>query len=110
MPSQPALNLVPTIQQAITTLLTTYEPEFLRFGYNLFLSFAVILLAWQGIRMMFSHDSLADQMFDFAKLLMFISFGYALIAFYESPLPGIGVSFSNLITDQTSHFQSVLEA
>src|SRR5580765_211417 len=110
MPSQPAINLVPTIQQAITTLLTTYEPEFLRFGYNLFLSFAVILIAWLGIRMMFSHEGLGDQMFDFAKLLLFIAFGYALIAFYENPLPGIGVSFSNLITDQTGHFQSVLEA
>ena len=60
--------------------------------------------------MMFSHDGLGDQMFDFAKLLLFISFGYALIAFYESPLPGIGVSFSNLITDQAGYFQSVLEA
>ncbi len=110
MPPQPALNLVPTIQQAITTLLTTYEPEFLRFGYNLFLSFAVILIAWQGIRMMFTRDGLGDQMFEFAKLLMFIAFGYAFIAFYESPLPGIGVSFSNLITDQTAYFQSVLEA
>src|SRR4051812_25118388 len=110
MPSQPALNLVPTIQQAITTLLTTYEPEFLRFGYILFLSFAVILIAWQGIRMMFSHEGLGEQMFEFAKLLMFVSFGYALIVYYESPLPGIGVSFSNLITDQTGHFASVLEA
>ena len=110
MEPQPALNLVPTVQQAITTLLTTYEPEFLRFGYSLFLSFATILIAWQGIRMMFSHDGLNERMFDFAKLLLFISFGYALIAFYESPLPGIGVSFSNLITDQTAYFQSVLEA
>ncbi len=55
MEPQPALNLVPTIQQAITNLLTTYEPEFLRFGYGLFLSFATILIAWQGIRMMFSQ-------------------------------------------------------
>src|SRR5436190_133972 len=110
MTLQPALNLIPTIQQAITTLLTTYEPEFLRFGYSLFLSFAVILIAWQGTRLMFSSDGLGDQLFDFAKLLLFVAFGYALIAFYESPLPGIGVSFSNLITDQTSHFQSVLEA
>ena len=110
MPSQPALNLVPTIQQAITTLLTTYEPEFLRFGYNLFLSFAIILIAWQGIRMMFSHDGLGDQMFEFAKLLMLISFGYAMITFYEAPIPGFGVSFSNLITDQAGYFQSVLEA
>jgi hypothetical protein len=107
---QPSLNLVPTIQQAITNLLTVYEPEFLRFGYTLFLSFATILICWQGIRMMFSHDGLGEQMFDFAKLLLFISFGYAFITFYEAPLPGIGVSFSNLITDQTFYFQSVLEA
>ena len=60
--------------------------------------------------MMFSHDSLGDSMFEFAKLLMLISFGYAFITFYEAPLPGIGVSFSNLITDQTGYFQSVLEA
>jgi len=43
-------------------------------------------------------------------LLLFASFGYAFITFYESPLPGIGVSFSNLITDQTHYFMSVLEA
>ena len=104
------LNLLPTVQQAITNLLTVYEPEFLRFGYGLFLSFATILIAWQGIRMMFSHDGLGDQMFEFAKLLMLISFGYAMITFYEAPIPGFGVSFSNLITDQAGYFQSVLEA
>ena len=110
MEPQPALNLVPTIQQAITSLLTTHEPEFLRFGYGLFMAFATIVLAWEGIRLMLSNDGLSDKMFDFAKLLLFVSFGYALITFYESPLPGIGVSFSNLITDQTAYFQSVLEA
>ena len=104
------LNLLPTIQQAIANLLTVYEPEFLRFGYSLFLSFATILIVWQGVKMMFSHDSLGDSMFEFAKLLMLISFGYSFITFYEAPLPGIGVTFSNLITDQTGYFQSVLEA
>src|SRR5580765_271880 len=104
------LNLMPTVQQAISSLLTVHEPEFLRFGYVLFLSFATILIAWQGVRMMFSHDGLGDQMFEFAKLLMLISFGYAMITFYEAPIPGFGVSFSNLITDQAGYFQSVLEA
>ena len=110
MQPQPSLNLIPTIQQAITTLLTTHEPEFIRFGYQLFLAFAAILIAWHGVRMMFSHEGLNDRMFEFARLLVFISFGYAFIAFYESPLPGVGVSFSNLITDQAGYFQSVLEA
>lgn len=110
MPPQPRLAIVATIQQAITELLTTYEPEFLRFGYSLFLAFATMLIAWHGIRMMLSHEGLGDHVFGFAKLLLFISFGYALIAFYEAPIPGVGVSFSNLITDQTHHFATVLDA
>jgi len=110
MQPQPSLNLVATVQEAITRLLTTYEPEFLRFGHGLFLAFAAIVIVWHGIRMMFSGERLGEQMFDFAKLLLFVSFGYALITFYEAPLPGIGVSFSNLITDQALYFQRVLEA
>jgi type IV secretory pathway VirB6-like protein len=110
VPPQPALNLLPTVQGAIDNLLTVYEPEFLRFGYQLFIAFATIVIAWQGITMMFSRDGLAEQMFDFAKLLLFVSFGYAFIAFYQAPIPGIGVSFSNLITDQAHYFVSVLEA
>src|SRR4029077_12008630 len=110
MPPQPRLAIVATVQQAITSLLTTHEPEFLRFGYSLFMAFATILIVWEGVRMMLSQDSLGDHMFEFAKLLLFISFGYSLIAFYESPIPGIGVSFSNLITDQTHEFANILDA
>lgn len=106
----PRLAIIGTIQQAISTLLTTYEPEFLRFGYSMFVAFATILIVWQGIKMMLSQDSLGDHMFGFARLLLFISFGYALVAFYESPIPGIGVSFSNLITDQAHQFANILDA
>lgn len=110
MPPQPRLAIIATVQQAISDLLMTYEPEFLRFGYSLFIAFATILIAWHGIRMMLSQEGLGEQLFGFAKLLLFISFGYSLIAFYEAPLPGIGVSFSNLITDQTHHFANILDA
>lgn len=110
MPPQPRLAMIATVQQGITMLLTTYEPEFLRFGYSLFVSFATILIVWHGIRMMLSGESLGEQMFGFAKLLLFISFGYALIAFYRTPIPGIGISFSHLITDQTHEFANILDA
>src|ERR1700683_342958 len=110
MNPQPNLAIVATIQQAITSLLTTSEPAFLQFGYSLFVSFATILIVWQGIQMMLTQDSLGDHLFEFAKLLLFISFGYALIAFYQSPIPGIGVSFSHLITDQAHAFANILDA
>src|SRR2546425_11044072 len=110
MEPQQNLAIVATVQQAIASLLTTYEPSFLQFGHSLFMAFATMLIVWQGITMMLTQDSLGDHLFDFAKLLLFISFGYALIAFYESPIPGIGVSFSNLITDQAHEFANILDA
>jgi hypothetical protein len=109
MPS-PRLAIVATIQEAVTSLLTTYEPEFLRFGYSLFVSFALILLVWQGVRMMFGGRPLGDQLFEFAKLLLFIAFGYTFIAYYATPIPGFDTSFSHLITDQTQEFANILDA
>src|SRR3989449_10095147 len=110
MEPQQNLAIVATVQQAIASLLTTYEPSFLQFGHSLFMAFATILIVWQGITMMLTQDSLGDHLFNFAKLLLFISYGYALIAFYESPIPGIGVSFSNLITDQAHDLANILDA
>ncbi|HYN09691.1 MAG TPA: type IV secretion system protein [Vicinamibacterales bacterium] len=99
-----------TVQQAINTLLDTQEPQFIGIGNRLFLSFAVILLAWHGIKMMLAWRQSGEHMFSFAKLLLVISFGYAMIAFYEAPIPGIGSSFSNLITDQTAYLASIISA
>lgn len=110
MEPQQNLAIVATVQQAISSLLTTYEPSFLQFGMSLFMAFATILIVWQGITMMLNQDALGDHLYDFAKLLLFISFGYALINFYESPIPGVGVSFSNLVTDQTHEFANILDA
>lgn len=110
MDPQPRVPLVGTVQQAITSLLTTYEPEFLSLGYSLFVAFATIVLAWHGIKMMLAGERLSDHLFEFARLLLFISFGYALITFYERPIPGIGVSFSNLVTDQAHVLANKLEA
>jgi type IV secretory pathway VirB6-like protein len=104
------LDYFSAIQQAISGLLTTFEPEFLRFGTALFLSMATVLIVWHGITFMFATGSLQDRVFEFVKTLLFISMGYAMIAFYESPIPGIGTSFSNLITDQTAYFANVLDA
>jgi hypothetical protein len=98
------------IQQAITALLTTYEGEFIRLGYGLFISFATILLSWHGVRMAFTGGDSDDNLFGFARLLMFTSIAYSMIAFYESPIPGVGVSFSNLLTDQAHYFATILDA
>ena len=101
---------IATVQQAIQFLLRTQEPAFIAIGMRMFMSFATILLVWHGIRLMFSSRPLGDHMFGFAKLVLVIAFGYAMITYYETPIPGIGISFSNLITDHTAYLASILSA
>ncbi len=110
MPPSTGYDPIGTVQQAIVSLLNTHEPVFIAMGAKLFRSFAVILLAWYGIRWMLGAGDSGERIFGFAKLLLVISFGYAMITFYESPIPGLGSSFSNLITDQTGFLASTLSA
>ena len=107
---QGGFDPIGTVQQAITSLLQTQEPAFIAIGTRMFLSFATIVLVWNGIRMMLSARPAGDQMFSFAKLVLMIAFGYAMITYYESPIPGLGISFSNLITDHTAYLASILSA
>src|SRR5258705_10674934 len=71
-------------------------------GQNLFRMFATILVAWYGIKSTLSAASgkYTFQFDNFASLLLTISFGFAMINYYSTPIPGIGVSFHNLITDE----------
>jgi len=101
---------IATVQEAIADLLRLHEPAFLGIGLRMYLSFATILLAWYGIRLMLAPRGSGEAIFGLARLLLLVSFGFAMLTYYEDPLPGIGVSFSNLITDQTAHLASVLSA
>ncbi len=83
------LAIVGTVHQAISSLQMTSEPESLRLGYFLFVTFETIRIVWRGIWMMLGGESLGEDMFGFAKLLLFIAFGYVIVACYESPIGAI---------------------
>ena len=100
MPPTLGYDPIGTVQQAIMNLLSVQLPPFLAMGNRMFIAFATILIVWHGIRMMLGGRESGEHMFSFAKLLLVIAFGYAMIAFYASPIPGIGESFSSLITNE----------
>jgi hypothetical protein len=110
MPPVTGYDPIGTVQQAIAALLATQEPEFLGIGNRMFLAFAAILLSWHGVRMMLAWRQSGEHMYGFAKLLLFISFGYAMIAYYASPIPGIGSSLSGLITEQATYLARLISA
>src|SRR5881628_2286130 len=97
-------NYFTTIFQAILELLTLHADLFVRLGTNLFRGFAIILLAWFGIRTALSSAQGGPglDLGQFVSLLL-------TIAFYARPMPGFGVSFTHLITDQAISLANTLE-
>lgn len=91
------------IYQAINNMLTQNLGFFDAMGQNLFRMFATILVAWFGIKMALAAAS-GHHVLHFEKLaslILTISFGFGMINYYNRPLPGIGSSFHNLITDES---------
>lgn len=86
----------------VTELLTMHSDTFAVLGLHLFRGFALILIVWFGVRSALSaaSEGFGFQFDRFASLLMTIAFGYAMIVYYSRPIPGIGISFHHLITDQ----------
>jgi len=91
------------IFQAINNLLTQNLGFFDTMGQNLFRSFATILVAWHGIKAALAAAS-GSHPFHFdhlASLLLTISFGFAMVNYYSTPIPGVGTSFHNLVTNES---------
>ena len=99
------------IFQAINTLLTQNLGFFDAMGQNLFRSFATILIAWYGIKSALSSASGKHPFhFDnFASLLLTISFGFAMVNYYSTPIPGVGTSFHNLVTNEAQFLSSKID-
>ncbi len=91
------------IFRAINGLLTQNLGFFDTMGQNLFRAFATILVVWYGVKSALSSAGGRHLLhFDnFASLLLTISFGFGMVNYYSTPIPGIGVSFHKLVTDES---------
>lgn len=96
----------------LTDLMTTHSGLFQSLGLNLFRGFALILLSWFGVKAaLASAEGRRGFQFDqFVSLVITVAFGYAMITYYATPIPGIGTSFYRLITDQGTNLANQLNA
>jgi TrbL/VirB6 plasmid conjugal transfer protein len=97
--------------QAINTLLTQNLGFFDAMGQNLFRMFATILLVWFGVKSALgaAGGKHPFQFDNFASLLLTISFGFAMINYYSTPIPVVGTSFHNLVTDEAQFLSSRID-
>jgi TrbL/VirB6 plasmid conjugal transfer protein len=98
--------------QAIQNLLTQNLGFFDAMGQNLFHMFATILVAWYGTKSALSAASGKHtfQFDNFASLLLTIAFGFAMVNYYSAPIPGMGRSFHNLVTDEAQFLSTRIDA
>src|SRR3984893_706965 len=97
--------------QAIRQLLTANLGFFDAMGQNLFRSFATILIVWYGIKsaLAVAGGSSPFHFDNFASLLLTISFGFAMVNYYSTPIPGVGTSFHALVTDEAQFLSSKID-
>jgi hypothetical protein len=73
-------------------------------GHNLFRGFATILIVWFGVQAALSSAE-GGEGFSFARfsrLLLVVAFGFAMVTYYSTPIPGMGYSFSDLVIQEAS--------
>ena len=100
------------LAQAISQLLSTNSASIQALGLNLFRGLAVILIAWFGVKSALSSTQ-GHGGFHFAKfadLILLIAFGLGMLTYYSVPIPGVGYSFSDLVTQEALRLSGQIES
>lgn len=104
------LNPFSIVSATIVDLLTNRADLFVSMGMNLFRGFAIILIAWFGIRAaLAATEGHPIPLGRFATLLVTIAIGFTMMTYYAQPIPGIGRSFTHLITDEATALAAQME-
>src|ERR1700722_5792822 len=98
------MNFFDAVLQAVNTLVQQNLGIFDGMGQNLFRAFATILVVWYGIRAALAAGEQRGTVHfaNFVTLILMISFGFAMVNYYDTPIPGFGGDFDHLITDEAA--------
>ncbi len=106
-------NPFTALNQAISQLITSNSATLQATGLDIFRGLAVILIAWFGIKSALSAAQGHGGGFHFARfadLILMISFGLGMLTYYSSPIPGVGYSFSDLVTKEAQNISNQIES
>ena len=98
---------------AISQLLSSKSAALQATGLDMFRGLAVILIVWFGVKSALSAAQGHGGGFHFAKfadLILMIAFGLGMLTYYSTPIPGIGLSFSDLITQEALNLSGQIES
>jgi len=98
------MNFFDTVLQSVNTLVQQNIGIFDGMGQNLFRAFATIMVAWYGIKagLAAGEHRGGFHFANFVTLVLMISFGFAMVNYYDTPIPGFGRDFHHLVTDEAA--------
>jgi len=102
------MNFFDQMLQAVNTLVQQNLGVFDGMGHNLFRAFATILVVWYGVKAALAAGEHRGgfHFANFVSLILMISFGFAMVNYYDTPIPGFGRDFHHLITDQAANLSN----
>lgn len=97
---------------AISQLLQSKSAALQATGLDMFRGLAVILIVWFGVKSALSASQGGGgfQFAKFADLILVIAFGLGMLTYYSTPIPGMGYSFSDLITQEALSLSGQIES
>ena len=102
------MNFFDVMLQAVNTLVQQNLGIFHGMGQNLFRAFATIMVVWYGTKAGLNAGEHRGgfHFANFVTLVLMISFGFAMVNFYDAPIPGFGRDFHHLITDEAANLSN----
>jgi hypothetical protein len=94
----------------ISQLLSQHGGQFAAIGQSMYIGLATIMVVWFGIKSALGAGEVVGGFHfgRFAELLLLIAFGYAMVTYYNSPIPGFGMSFPQLVTNESQYLTSLI--
>ena len=94
----------------ISQLLSQHGGQFAYIGQSMYTGLATIMVVWFGIKSALGAGEVVGGFHfgKFAELLLMIAFGYAMVNYYNSPIPGFGMSFPQLVTNESRYLTNLI--
>jgi type IV secretory pathway VirB6-like protein len=98
------------ITQGCDALTASASPTIDAMGLRICIALATIMLVWFGVQesLASAHGGTGFHVGKFLSFFMLITFAYTFVRFYDSSIPGIGVSFRGFINGGAQHLVSII--
>ena len=93
------------IAQGCQSLAATAAPSITAMGIHIVIALATIMLVWFGVQeaLASAHGGAGFSMGRFLNLFMLLTFAYAMVNYYDSSIPGLGLSIKGFIDGGTTN-------